>query len=336
MMSLSTSLWNSRVPAWASLLILMVPPLSHAQLIREVGWILSIPSSSEVTIQVDREHSFKPGDLLLIRSQGDQQILGYAEVTERLQTPPSVRARVRSHASNALIRIQDRVESIDLTDSERSKEQMKQGRHDLVIRGNKRISAKYKPQVYLGALAGQTAATLESDEFFVGPGLLAYGWTDTLQVSTQPFLNALGEANLHMKWQLFQNEDYRISVGAESRFNFDHRRSIGSASLYWDTFSNSKFLTYNQLRITTGESELHERRTSAEFSVNYGYITNRWNRIIFGPNLDFRDETLGGLLSFQWVWDRFTSAFTLQARDFTRLRFGNEGYLAYLDFWWRF
>ncbi len=300
------------------------------------GRILSIPSSNEITVQLDSKGPIQNGDLLLVRSQDRKEILGYAEVTSIDSSKNSILARVRSHASNALIRVNDTVEQVDLTDSDQSKEQMKQGRHDLVIRGNKRISAKYKPQVYLGALAGQTAATLEKEEFFLGPGLIAYGIKETLQISTQPFLNALGEANLHLKWQVFQNEDYRISVGAESRFNLDYRRSIGAASLYWDTFSNSKFLTYNQLRITTGESELNERRTSAEFSVNYGYITNHWNRIIFGPNIDFRDQTLGGLLSFQWVWDQFTSAFTVQARDFTRMEFGNEGYLLYLDFWWRF
>ena len=300
------------------------------------GRILSIPSSNEISVQLDSNDPTQPGELLLIRSQDRKEILGYAEVISVDSSKSSILARVRSHASNALIRINDEVERIDLTDSDRSKDQMKQGRHDLVVRGNKRISAKYKPQVYLGALAGQTAATLEETEVFLGPGLIAYGINETLQVSTQPFLNALGEANFHVKWQFFQNEDYRISLGAESRFNLDHKRSIGSASLYWDTFSNSKFLTYNQLRITTGESELHERRTSAEFSVNYGYITNRWNRILFGPSIDFREETLGGLLSFQWVWDRFTSAFTIQARDFTKMEFGSEGYLLYLDFWWRF
>lgn len=212
---------------------------------------------------------------------------------------------------------------------------MQKGRHDLVIRGKRNISAKYKPQVYLGALAGQTAATVEKEEFFIGPGLFAYGIDGSLQISTQPFLDALGESNLQLKWQAYQNEEYLISLGAESRYNFDHQRAVGSFSFYWDTFSNSKFLTYNQLRITTGESELHDRKTSAELSVNYGYITNRWNRIIFGPNVDLRDQTVGGLITYQWVWDHFHSAFSLQARDFTNLRYGNEGYLLYLDFWWR-
>ncbi len=310
------------------------PAIAQAEPAR--GKIISIHSPIEVTIAENKEDSFQTGALLVIRAQGQVEILGYAEVTERIQGSRTVIARIRSHSSNALIRVEDTVESIDLTDSDLSKEQMRQGRHDLVIRGKKEISAKYKPQVYLGALAGQTAATLEKNEFFMGPGLFAYGLNESIQLSTQPFLDALGEANLHVKWLAFQNEDYRISLGAESRFNFDHRRAVGSFSLYWDTFSNSKFLTYNQLRVTTGESELYERKTSAAFSVNYGYITNRWNRIIFGPSIDFQKETLGGLLSYQWVWDQFHSAFSLQSRDFTNLKFGNEGYLLYLDFWWRF
>jgi hypothetical protein len=299
------------------------------------GKISSIETSSEVLIHETGEGIFKTGDLLLIRSRDEKEILGYAQVTSRDSGSGLVRARVRSHSSNALIRVNDPVESIDLSDSDRAKHQMQQGRHDLVLRGNKDISSKYKPQVYLGALTGQTAATVEEGEFFLGPGLFAYGMFESVQLSTQPFLNALGEANVHLKWQAFQNEDYRISIGAEPRFNFDHRRAVGAFSLYWDTFSNSKFLTYNQLRITTGESELHERKTSAEFSVNYGYITNRWNRLIFGPNVDLRDQTLGGLISYQWVWDHFHSAFSFQARDFTNFRLGNEGYLIYLDFWWR-
>jgi hypothetical protein len=300
-----------------------------------IGTIASIETSSEVLIRESSEGAFQPGDLLLIRSQGQEEVLGYAQVTSRESSSNLVRAQVRSHSSNALIRVSDLVESIDLSDSDRAKHQMQQGRHDLVIRGNKRISSKYKPQVYLGALAGQTAATVENDELFVGPGLVAYGLVESLQISTQPFLNALGETNVQLKWQAFQTEDYWISIGAEPRYNFDHRRAAGSLSFYWDTFSNSKFLTYHQLRIVTGESELYERKTSAEFSVNYGYITNRWNRIIFGPNVDLRDQTLGGLISYQWIWDHFHSAFSVQARDFTRLEFGNEGYLIYLDFWWR-
>ena len=278
---------------------------------------------------------FQPGDLLLIRAQAEDRILGYAEVIGRSPHTSVALARVRSHSSNGLIRVNDRVESIDLSDSGKAGAQMQKGRHDLVIRGKRNISAKYKPQVYLGALAGQTAATVEKEEFFIGPGLFAYGIDGSLQISTQPFLDALGESNLQLKWQAYQNEEYLISLGAESRYNFDHQRAVGSFSFYWDTFSNSKFLTYNQLRITTGESELHDRKTSAELSVNYGYITNRWNRIIFGPNVDLRDQTVGGLITYQWVWDHFHSAFSLQARDFTNLRYGNEGYLLYLDFWWR-
>ena len=300
-----------------------------------LGKISTIRSSAEITIEGVSNGQLCVGDLLLIRAQDQDLILGYAEITEVNPQGTGVLAKIRSHSSNALIRINDRVETIDLSDSDQARAQMRQGRHDLVIRGKKEISSKYKPQVYLGALTGQTAATVEKNEFFLGPGLLAYGLSESFQVSSQPFLEALGEANLHLKWQVYQNEDYRISLGAESRFNFDHRRAVGSFSFYWDTFSNSKFLTYNQLRITTGESELHERKTSAEFSVNYGYITNRWNRIIFGPNVDLREETLGGLLSYQWVWDHFHSAFSIQTKDFTHLKFGSAGYLLYLDFWWR-
>jgi len=318
---------------YSLLFTLFCPTLAQAESVH--GKITSIPTATEVIISESKEGTFQPGDLLLIRAQGQEEILGYAEVTGRVAQSPSVTANIRSHSSNALIRTNDTVESIDLTDSDLSKDQMRQGRHDLVVRGNKKISAKYKPQVYLGALTGQTAATLEKNEFFFGPGLIAYGLDESFQLSTQPFLDALGEANLHLKWQAYQNEDYRISLGAESRFNFDHRRAVGSFSLYWDTFSNSKFLTYNQLRFTTGESELNQRKTAAEFSVNYGYITNRWNRIIFGPSIDFQEQTLGGLLSYQWVWDQFHSAFSLQTKDFTNLKFGNEGYLLYLDFWWR-
>jgi len=299
------------------------------------GIIRSIPSANEITISETVQGSFQPGDLLLIRDQVQNEILGYAEVTARSPNSPSVLARVRSHSNTGLIRIDDAVESIDLSDFEKSKDQMSHGRHDLVIRGKRSISAKYKPQVYLGALAGQTAATLETNEFFLGPGLLGFGINQSLQISTQPFLNVLGESNLQLKWQAIQNEDFRISLGADSRYNFDHRRAIGSFSVYWDTFSNSKFLTYNQIRFTTVDSELNQRRTSAEFSVNYGFITNRWNRILFGPNIDIQRETLGGLLSYQWVWDHFHSAITLQSRDFTNLKFGSEGYLLYLDFWWR-
>jgi len=299
------------------------------------GRIQAIASPNEIRISEAVKGTFQKGDLLLIRSQEGNDILGYAEVTVREENSNWVLARIRSHANNKLIRIQDSVESIDLYDFENSKEQMSQGRHDLVIRGKRQISSKYKPQVYLGALTGQTAATIEQNEYFLGLGLIGYGINESLQLSTQPILNLFGEMNLQLKWQFIQNEDFRISLGLEPRYNLDYRRASSSFSVYWDTFSNSKFLTYNQLRITTGESEIYDRRTSAEFSVNYGYITNRWNRIIFGPNIDIQKETLGGLLSYQWIWDHFHSAITLQARDFTDLKFGKDGYLVYLDFWWR-
>jgi hypothetical protein len=321
-------------PAIFFLLFAFLNP-AYAQADPARGTIRSIPSGNEISISETVQGSFQLGDLLLIRDQVQNEILGYAEVTSRSPDSPFILARVRSHSNNGLIRIDDAVESIDLSDFEKSKDQMSQGRHDLVIRGKRSISAKFKPQLYLGALAGQTAATLETNEFFLGLGLIGYGINESLQISTQPFSNVLGETNLHLKWQAIQNEDFRISLGAESRYNLESRRAIGSFSVYWDTFSNSKFLTYNQLRITTGESELYQRRTSAEFSVNYGYITNHWNRILFGPNIDIQRETLGGLLSYQWVWDHFHSALTLQARDFTNFKFGSDGYLLYLDFWWR-
>ena len=317
------------------LIIVFLVPLK-AQTQELFGLITNFRSSSEIEIKLSVNKSISTGELLLIRDQDQNDIVGYAEVIKSQNDSNLIIASIRSHANNKLIRVHDLVEMINLIDSEKSKNQMNQGRHDLIISGNKNVSSKFKPQVYLGALTGQTAATVEKKEFFIGLGMIAYGISENFQLSTQPFLDALGESNVHLKWQAFQNEDYRISLGAETRFNFDHQRAIGSVSLYWDTYSNSKFLTYNQLRFTTGESELYDREVSAEFSVNYGYITNQWNRILFGPNIDFQQQTVGGLLSYQWVWDEFTAAFSLQSRDFLNLKFGNDGYLAYLDFWWRF
>ena len=299
--------------------------------------ITEIPSDSQVILEPKANSPFSVslGDLFAIQSQDTGRTLGYARAIEVKIQERKVVALIRSHSNSSLIRMKDSAFKLKLEEADVAREVLKEARIDLVISGDKRVSSKFKPQVYLGPLVGQTAATLERDEWFIGPSLLAYGITENWQIASSPLLYALNEPNFQGKYQLFENDDYRVSASMEVRRNLDSKLNIASGSFYWDTYSNSKFLTYHQLRFTSEGSTLTDQQFTTDFSVNYGYITNRWNRIIFGPNLNFQRKTLGGLASFQWVWDQFTSSLSIYSTDFTNFRYNHDGYLLYLDFWWR-
>ncbi len=66
------------------------------------------------------------------------------------------------------------------------------------------------------------------------------------------------------------------------------------------------------------------------------YITDRWNRILFGPVYNVELQTLGGTVSHMWIWQTFHMSLGVATRDFSNLTFGQKGYYYVYDLFWRF
>ena len=68
----------------------------------------------------------------------------------------------------------------------------------------------------------------------------------------------------------------------------------------------------------------------------YGYVADNWNRIIFGPKVDFEKKKVGGSVGYYVIDKEFHMLIGASANDFSEAKLGREGYIFNLDFWWRF
>ena len=67
------------------------------------------------------------------------------------------------------------------------------------------------------------------------------------------------------------------------------------------------------------------------------YITDDWNRVLYGPVYNVELQTFGGTVSYMWIWSMFHMSLGVATRDFTNLSFGSDsGYYYVYDFFLRF
>lgn len=279
-----------------------------------------------------------PGSVFSLFSHESGAVIGYAFVVRPESSQHLDRAwvaEIRTHNKSALIRPGNRALLLDLTRLNLDIP----GRYDLQIPDRREISARYKPLVYMGFLAGNTASTLAKKEAIFGPGIFGYGLTDRLQVETIPAFLIRDVAALAGKFNLYRDDDHSISILAREYYFFDHKKTAQDFSLYVDTFSNSRFVSYLKIvflsrrpdRIpftTTGETT----RATSEIQSTSGIVLNNWDKIIFGPKYNFVERNIGGHFGYLMIGDYLHFLLGLEASNFRNVKkFGKDGFAAYAD-----
>lgn len=301
---------------------------------------------SDTTVRIRRTiESHPPGEreavAVLFSPSATRDPLGYVELQSRIPTEGDHEdwvATVKSKGSAAIIRVGATARIVDLT----TKIENLPARYDLIQMNRRQVSNRYKPQVYLGVYSGQTAATLYNSEKLIGPFLLAYGLMDRLQIDTSPAFASLGEPSIGLKWLGYEDDENRISMAGKLNYSLRGERSYGSVSFYWDSFSSSRFISFTQLNFLTrqpsqvvGNSDISDRRITAELQSFSGLLTGGWNRVVAGPKFNVEKKTIGGSIAYYQMGDRFDWMMGLRADNFVNGDFSAKGYLVTFDFWWR-
>ncbi|RPJ69813.1 MAG: hypothetical protein EHM20_16045 [Alphaproteobacteria bacterium] len=315
---------------------------SHALLAYEHQFsVTDIVGDQSIQIQrLDKQIPIALGDILVIYSHQTKQVLGYSRVISLTDNPNLFIANVETHNKNGIIRPENYLKKLDLTQIENDIP----ARYDLTYRDEHSVSAKYRPLVYAGLVQGMTASNLAKKEIILGPSIFAYGVTSRTQLNVNLASSIFGVANVGIKNKLIDTQDFELSI--ENGFQYYPSTSKGSYQFtgYLDMTSNSNFKSFAKFKVFTqkpedqslNNSEEYQRDLNLELQLAYGYIFSNWNQLIFGPKVDVDKKKVGGVVGYYVIEKNFNTMFGLSSSDFSEFRLGKQAYLVNLDFWWRF
>lgn len=219
------------------------------------------------------------------------------------------------------------------------------GSTQLMIRSTgESISSRYKPLFTQGVLVGDTAATLDKDEFLISYlGQIYYGVYPQFSLGTTAPVLAAGGLNFFAKYKIRSTDENTLSA----QFSFtrvpDSTQSNVNITFLWDSFSNASMITHNFLSVAVlaydraAETTAIKSFGSSSIQTGYEFILKGWDRILVGPNYNFEKKTIGGYLSYVSIWDRFNLHASLNTIDIRSDRWSySEGYYLFLDLYWRY
>ncbi len=304
--------------------------------------VSDIVSDQVIQIQnMSKTVDVKVGDLFAIYSHVTSNVIGYAEVTKISDFGDFLEAKVSTHHQSGLVRPGNYLVRLDLSKADNPIP----ARIELLTYSNRKIASKYRHMVYTGFFLGQTAQTLIKKEVILGPSFFAYGLSERLQLHSNVLNSFFAIPNIGYKFLLMRNQEFALAFSQEVNYSTENRRSYHEFSFHLDTYSNSKFLSFAKLKLFTkrpetrslaANSEEYFNDLSTELQLAYGYVADNWNRIIFGPKVDFEKQKVGGSVGYYFIDKEFHMLIGVSANDFSTTRLGRDGYIFNLDFWWRF
>jgi hypothetical protein len=303
--------------------------------------ITSILTDENINVQrLDKNITLKFGDILAIYSHDTDQVLGYAKVLTVTEDSDLFVAKVETHDKNGLIRQENFLRKIDLSDPKSDIP----ARFDLTVKKDGVVAAKFRPLVYTGLANGMTASNLTKNEFLAGPSILGYGLNSNFQIHTNLISSMFKILNVGIKTKIYEHDDVTISI--ENSFQYFHLKKRGSYMFtgFLDTTSNSSFKSYARVKLFTRKpsdqylynSDEYAEDLNVEVQLSYGYLFSSWKQIIFGPKVDVNKRRVGGFLGYYTVDRNVNTMFGVSANDFSEFALGKQAYLLNLDLWWRF
>lgn len=233
------------------------------------------------TIQIQNlsgSKDIKINDIFAIFSHDSHDVLGYAEVSDVSVETDFFEAIVETHHQSGMVRTGNYLVKLNLATVKNSIP----ARLELLSYSKRKVAAKYRHMVYTGFFLGQTAQPLLRKEFIVGPSFFAYGYRDYLQFHTSVLNTFFGTPNIGYKFLLGRSSDFALAFSQEFNYYPDARRTYHEFSFHLDTYSNSKFLSYSKLKLSTKRpdtktltnNEGYTSDISTELQLAYGYMTD--------------------------------------------------------------
>lgn len=214
----------------------------------------------------------------------------------------------------------------------------------LVKNYQKESSSRYKPLYTQGVLIGETAETLDKDEFLANIlGQFNYGLYDDFTIGTTAPVNAAGGLSFSTKYRILTNASNSISTLLTFTRVPESTQSNLNFTFLWDSYSNDKMITHNFFSLAvlawdkSNETTAIKNFGSSSIQTGYEFILRSWDRILVGPNYNLEKKTIGGYFSYVFIWDRIHFHLSLNSLDLRSRQWSySEGYYAFFDLYWRY
>jgi hypothetical protein len=303
--------------------------------------IRELHTSTEILVDLHGAEGFFEDKKVLILSKDEDKIIGIGVIrdTEIKNTPGVVKVKIDEIVDNYLVMEGDGVE---LLDYRMYKEKNIPGFFSITLKGNRKVPAMFKELAYFGVFTSE-GHTLDKNEVMVSPFQVQYGFSDEFGVKIVNALWLDGYANIGAKFQVLRNKQAKITLNSLGAYKVQSQDWIGQVGGVISIPSNSKFQSHFMVNVTFDPQYDNAKATKdlglfqdSDIRSITEYITDRWNRVLYGPVYNVELQTLGGTVSHMWIWDTFHMSLGIATKDFTNLTFEKDGYYYVYDLFWRF
>jgi len=316
-----------------------------SQFLPSAGAIIQQVVNEQILVAISETQRWEIGEILPIVSQNSKiGVFAFVEVQNVKNIgygQYEVKLKLLRQSRKYMIQKGDLVKKLDLSSSNDDFI----GTTDLLVKSSERnISSKYRPLVYQGLSIGDTAQVLFKDEFLVNYlGNLSYGAMDWLTVGTFVPVNLIGRPNANFRARFYDSESTTLSTGLSFVRLVSEKQANLNMNFYWDTTSSDNLISHTFLSLSlitwdgSADASAIKALTSSTFQTGYELITSSWDRILIGPSYNFQNKSLGGYISYVWIYDRFHAQFSINSTDITHFRLDpTDGYYGFFDLYWRF
>lgn len=300
-----------------------------------------INNSTQVLVKLAGKEGFKVDERVMFISAREGKLVAFGIVHDFSITEEEILAKVdiTEIVDNSLIMINDTVELLDYKTFERRNIP---GFNSLTLHGSLKIPAQYKELAYFGVFSAD-GHTLDRGEYLVSPFQLQYGINNRFGVKLNNALFLDGYANMGLKVKVMQNKYAKLTLNTFGAYKVQSRDWIGQFGAILTLPTNAKIQTHWVGNFTFDKQYQRARATKdlglfqdSDIRSITEFMTDSWNRILFGPTYNVELQTFGGTLSYLWIWDTFHMSLGLATKNFAELKFGTESYYYVYDFFWRF
>lgn len=315
--------------------LVFVPGLAFGQ-----GLVKQIHSSDEIFVELIIAKGFKKDQKVMIMSQEDKKLVALGRVRDEdvEHYQDMIKVQIEEIVNNRLVLVGDTVEIVDY---KTLRDQNIPGFNSLTLANGKHTPAEFQELAYFGVFTSE-GHTLGDEEFLISPFQIQYGVTDTFGVRMVNSLWLDGYANLGLKYRAVSNKYAKITLNTLGAYKVQQQDWISQFGGVITIPSNSKFQSHFMFTATLDPQYDDSKATKdlglftdSDIRSITEYITDDWNRVLYGPVYNVELQTFGGTVSYMWIWSSFHLSLGLATKDFTNLTFGPEGYYYVFDFFWR-
>jgi hypothetical protein len=297
--------------------------------------------NKSLLVKLDPEHGFVKGERIVVlsRSQGSLVAIGKVIRVQSDQNPETAVVEVEEIIGNKMILPSDAVELLTVEVLEKHHIT---GHISLMLGQESKIPARYKDLAYMGVF-NSDGHTLADKEWLVSIPQIQYGLTDSFTVKVLTGLYLDGFANIGAKARVMRNQWGQMTLNALTSRQINRDDWVFQTGLVLTLPANGRFQSHLVINariegIEEDNPEVDKLNLFPESDIRtiYEYVTDDWDRVLFGPLFNFQTQTVGGTLSHMWIWDTFHLNLGIATKDVSELKFNKDGYYVLFDFFWRF